>query len=350
MAPIVSTPIEGIHATPEVTEITTLVKGKEMTLVPASPSNMFNEENAPLGVGSRAGTHETSSPFCSDNEGEGSEHFIHLSSLPKSLKRTQEAFENMLSSASQGQGVHPKLGQILKWTFDQVEKCLPSTLDARPNPPLNLEQLDPAGSTRPQGLLGLVKEIGLKLTLSEGDPHIQQIVYEAKKEEDPNTTPYFEMATWSNDEKSLQLYQQVKLAVVSDTAGAIVAAVSHSQTYCQAAAAMGSMAIVLPPSSQPPPAALQIVPHPPQPPAGSHQPVPSLPQHPAGQLAPLVPKFPVAPQQSASTAQPSLAEALCHPLAPIPGRPPIQWQQPNLQWGSNDDSDIEQPKRKFNKG
>ncbi|KIK58321.1 hypothetical protein GYMLUDRAFT_146041, partial [Collybiopsis luxurians FD-317 M1] len=41
---------------------------------------------------------------------------------PKSLKRTQEAFENMLSAASQGQGVHPKLGQILKRTFDQVEK------------------------------------------------------------------------------------------------------------------------------------------------------------------------------------------------------------------------------------
>ncbi|KAJ3725524.1 hypothetical protein DFJ43DRAFT_1041500 [Lentinula guzmanii] len=65
------------------------------------------------------------------------------------------------------------------------------------------------------------------------DPRIAQIEREVKKEEDSENMPlpYFEMVPWNDDEKKLPLHQQGKLSLVSDTSGAIVAAVSHVEAY-----------------------------------------------------------------------------------------------------------------------
>ncbi|KAJ3736001.1 hypothetical protein DFJ43DRAFT_1150800 [Lentinula guzmanii] len=65
------------------------------------------------------------------------------------------------------------------------------------------------------------------------DPRIAQIEREVKKEEDSENMPlpYFEMVPWNDDEKKLPLHQQGKLSLVSDTSGAIVAAVLHVEAY-----------------------------------------------------------------------------------------------------------------------
>ncbi|KAF5367894.1 hypothetical protein D9757_011246 [Collybiopsis confluens] len=63
--------------------------------------------------------HERSSPFCSDDEGKGSERMFFS---PNSLAKTRKNFEELMNTAGQSRGVHPKLGQYLKRAMDEVDK------------------------------------------------------------------------------------------------------------------------------------------------------------------------------------------------------------------------------------
>ncbi|KAJ3709484.1 hypothetical protein DFJ43DRAFT_1044763 [Lentinula guzmanii] len=63
-------------------------------------------------------------------------------------------------------------------------------------------------------------------------PRMAQILRAVNNEKDgEDEEPYFEMVGWSDDERKLRLDQIGTLALVSDTEGNIVVAVSHSEAY-----------------------------------------------------------------------------------------------------------------------
>ncbi|KAJ3716255.1 hypothetical protein DFJ43DRAFT_1043402 [Lentinula guzmanii] len=69
-------------------------------------------------------------------------------------------------------------------------------------------------------------------------PRMAQILRAVNNEKDgEDEEPYFEMVGWSDDERKLRLDQIGTLALVSDTEGNIVVAVSHSEAYHDALAA-----------------------------------------------------------------------------------------------------------------
>ncbi|KAF5346609.1 hypothetical protein D9757_014284 [Collybiopsis confluens] len=106
----------------------------------ASPELEFEQEDSQVqAASSPAHIHERSSPFCSDDEGESSKRvsIYHVFScltrhMPDGIyqmffsseyvKHTEENIQNMLGIIKQSQGVHPKLGKILKRAFDKLNK------------------------------------------------------------------------------------------------------------------------------------------------------------------------------------------------------------------------------------
>ncbi|KAF5389057.1 hypothetical protein D9757_004922 [Collybiopsis confluens] len=86
----------------------------------ASPELEFEQEDSQVqAASSPAHIHERSSPFCSDDEGESSKRMFFSSEY---VEHTEENIQNMLGIIKQSQGVHPKLGKILKRAFDELNK------------------------------------------------------------------------------------------------------------------------------------------------------------------------------------------------------------------------------------
>ncbi|KAJ3969203.1 hypothetical protein EV361DRAFT_364937 [Lentinula raphanica] len=91
----------------------------DMPEVTTPTEEIAKEENFKLSGPSAPGAQDSSSSFSSDEEGEGTERIFFSEDT---IRRAQENFELLLSVARQPQGVHPKLGRILKRTFDEVTR------------------------------------------------------------------------------------------------------------------------------------------------------------------------------------------------------------------------------------